>query len=252
MEKLTAIIDTLAKSARGAPDIFLEIALVYSILILIFLIAALIRKSKGAYILAVFFAIGLTGVFSAVKLIKIKPASPPPKKVTKKIEYYTYQVKGSDPDEVIMKFAEYVFDKTLGLKELGFNKLPPYQKEILSNRLIPVSKIEIKDTLEGYLLTGQVEKKKAMKLFESLGYKTKGENVIIDVENYLDVGLSAEEANFIAEGIKRSSIYFLDNKFFSDIKHLKQELVGMELKKGIIISEVTGTSQQISLRLKRK
>lgn len=255
MEKIINLIKHLQESARSAPDIYLEISLVYSILIFIFLLAALIRKSRGAYIFAVFLAIGLTGVFSAVRLIKIQPEKKPevllPPSIPVK-EYFSFEVKGKEADEAIQLFAEKVFDSALKIKELGFNKLPPYQKEIISNRLISVAEIRIRETPEGTILEGKVEKDAFYNFLSELGYEREGKFTVMEILNPEEFGISPEESEFLVEGIKRTSVFFLDNKLFTNLKHLRDELTGLELKSGIVIAEVGGTSTYITIKLKKK
>ncbi len=251
LETITNLLQQLIAAAKAAPQTAFEIALFYSIVMFAFFVAAAIRRSRSAFVFGVLLAIGISAAFAAVKLIKAPaPApKPPPAPVVK---YIKVEVKAGSADEAVSLFTEKVFDKALGLKKLGFAKLPPYQREIITNRLLSIAEIVVQDTPEGVVASGRVEEDKLYALLAGLGYTRTGRRVYIQIINYSDAGLTEGEAEAIAEGIKRTSVFFLDNKLFSDVEHLKQELVGMEIKKGLSIADVTGTSTSISIVLKRE
>ena len=248
MDTILAFIKLVEDAFRQAPEFAFQVSLIYSVLIFAFFMAALIKRSKSALVWAVLLAAGITASYTAIKLIKASPR-PSPQPVEKIIKL---KVVETNADEAIMKISEQLFDRALNLKMYGFNKLPLYQKEIVSNRLISVMKLAINETPNGVEAVAEISEKDLYNVLNSLGYKKEGKKVVIEIVNPEEVNLLPEEASALIEGIKRTSVFFLDDMLYTDIIHLRQELVGMELGRGIVVSDVRGTSTTVDIYLSRK
>ena len=251
MEALLSFLKQVLEVFKSAPDVAFEIALIYSVLTFTFFLAALIRRSKTAALWGALLAIGITGAYTAVKFLKQKPA-PPPSPPPPVERTYKASARASNPDEAVMKIAEKLFDQALNLKKYGFAKLPLYQKEMITNRLLSVLSLVVRETPEGVVAEAKVKEKDLFKVLESLGYSREGKNVVVEVVNAGEVHLLPQEVDALVEGIKRTSVFFLDDKLYTDIEHLRQELVGMKLGRGLVITDVRGTSTTVDIYLARE